>query len=107
MSNDCYAHAGRRSKNSCVVCNRKICGDCSHWVAASVYVCPECWQASGGIVDPGKVTQKPSKPLGGTVLSRRINQSMYYGAALVVTLLGVWYIYTTFAAPVIFRPPYP
>ena len=41
----CYAHPDRGATNTCGICSRRICRQCSNWAAEDVYVCSECWQS--------------------------------------------------------------
>ena len=65
----CYVHTQRQASNTCAVCRKEICGECSNWAAEKLYVCGECWKSIGSL----KLASGSAK---GTELLARIRQRL-------------------------------
>ena len=95
---NCYIHAERQASRSCVICGRGICRECSNWAAGDIYVCPRCWQQNVPVqsAPQGQKRQVTGRPTG-VGLSR----ALYYATALIIVVIGSWYVYATFISPII------
>jgi hypothetical protein len=97
---NCYIHAERQASSSCVICGRGICRECSNWAAGDIYLCPTCSQETvpvaptPGRPKSGRVAETPS--FGGG-----LSRALYYATALIIVVIGSWYVYATFISPAI------
>ena len=94
---NCYIHPEKPASNSCVVCGREICRECSNWAAGDIYLCPKCWQLNAPEPTPegrkGRVTTSST--------SAGLSRALYYATAIIIVVIGSLYVYTTFVAPTI------
>ena len=99
---NCYIHTERQASNTCSICGKGICRECSNWAAGELYLCPQCWQANapGGYADAEQMRRKVATPLFGAWVSR----ALYYAIAALVIIIGVWYVYATFITPSVVAP---
>lgn len=97
---NCYIHTERQASSSCVICGRGICRECSNWAAGDIYLCPRCSQENAPVAPtPGRrksggVAETPSS-------SGELSRALYYATALIIVVIGSWYVYATFISPTI------
>ena len=95
---NCYIHTERQASSSCVICGRGICRECSNWAAGDIYLCPTCWQQNAPL---GRVPETRKGKVGGLPIGAGLSRVFYYAVAVIIVLIGSWYVYATFIAPTV------
>jgi hypothetical protein len=99
---NCYIHTDRKATGSCVICGRGICRECSNWAAGDIYLCPKCWQENTPVQPVSE--KRKTRVVAGGLFGGGLSRALYYAVAVVIVVIGSWYVYATFIAPIISNP---